>query len=57
MARLITVTVPTLSCVADTWYKLEISRKFAKQASSKLKLAVMRLHKFLLPILLTKSID
>ena len=24
-----TVTVPTLSCVADTWYKLEISRKFA----------------------------
>ena len=23
------MTVPTLSCVADTWYKLEISRKFA----------------------------
>lgn len=24
-----TVTVPTLNCAADTWYKLEISRKFA----------------------------
>lgn len=24
-----TVTVPNLSCTADTWYKLEVSRKFA----------------------------
>lgn len=24
-----TVTVPTLNCTTDTWYKLEISRKFA----------------------------
>lgn len=24
-----TVTVPTLNCAADTWYKLEISRNFA----------------------------
>ena len=24
-----TVTVPTLNCAVDTWYKLEISRKFA----------------------------
>ena len=54
MARL-TVTVVDIELRLLT---LGINLKLVvnlQQASSKLKLAVMRLHKFLLPILLTKS--